>query len=207
MPEAKGASLPSARMQTLFDGISSIAMTLLVMNIQVPDSAAAMNNAELISLLYSMTPRFFVFILSFLLLASLWRIHHRQYQWIANLDGSLLWINIFWQLFIALLPFSASLIGQYGDHSVSAIVFHGNLLAIGFFSWLSWYYALKNKLVSPSITRQELQNNLYSALILPATALIALIAGFWFHGSSSQLYLLVIPFRLMLNKIILSKQA
>ena len=207
MPEAKGTNLPSARMQTLFDGISSIAMTLLVMNIQVPDSAAAMNNGELITLLYSMMPRFFVFILSFLLLASLWRIHHRQYQWIESLDGSLLWINIFWQLFIALLPFSASLIGEYGNHTVSALVFHGNLLAIGFFSWLSWYYALKNKLVSPSITKQEVRNNLYSVLILPATALVALIACFWFQGSSSQLYLLVIPFRMLINKFILPAPA
>ncbi len=206
MPEAKGASLPSARMQTLFDGISSIAMTLLVMNIQVPDSAAAMNNAELITLLASMTPRFFVFILSFLLLASLWRIHHRQYQWIDNLDGSLLWINIFWQLFIALLPFSASLIGQYGNHTASAFVFHGNLLAIGLCSWLSWYYAVKNRLTSPATSAQEIRNNLYSVLILPTVALIALIAGFWIPGSSSQIYLLIIPFRLMLNKIILSKQ-
>ena len=206
MPEAKGASLPSARMQTLFDGISSIAMTLLVMNIQVPDSAAAMNNAELITLLASMTPRFFVFILSFLLLASLWRIHHRQYQWIDNLDGSLLWINIFWQLFIALLPFSASLIGQYGNHAASAFVFHGNLLAIGLCSWLSWYYAVKNHLTSPATSAQEIRNNLYSVLILPTVALIALIAGFWIPGSSSQIYLLIIPFRLMLNKIILSKQ-
>lgn len=200
MPEAKGASLPSARMQTLFDGISSIAMTLLVMNIQVPDSASAMNNAELISLLYSMTPRFFVFILSFLLLASLWRIHHRQYQWIDNLDGSLLWINIFWQLFIALLPFSASLIGQYGDHAASAFVFHGNLLAIGLCSWLSWYYAVKNHLISPTTSALEIRNNLYSVLILPTVALIALIAGFWIPGTSSQIYLLIFPFRLWLNR-------
>ena len=207
MPEANWGNLPSARMQTLFDGVSSIAMTLLVMNIQVPDSAASMDNAELLNLLHSMAPRFFAFILSFLLLASLWRIHHRQYQWIESLDSGLLWINIFWQLFIALLPFSSQLIGQYSRHIVSALVFHGNLLAIGFCSWLSWHYAVKNHLVSPSTSKVEIKNNLYSVLILPATALIASVVCFWTPGNSSLTYLLIFPFRLIMNRTLFAKPA
>ena len=73
-------------------------------------------------------------------------------------------------------------------------------LAIGLCSWLSWYYAVKNHLISPTTSALEIRNNLYSVLILPTVALIALIAGFWIPGTSSQIYLLIFPFRLWLNR-------
>lgn len=203
MSEVKTILPSSIRIQTLFDGISAIAMTLLVLNIQLPDTTEKMDNSALLDLLSSMTPRFYIFILSFLLLASLWKVHHRQYSWIKRIDINLLWINILWLLFIALVPFSSSLIGENGHTTAGAFIFHSNLLLVGLISWLSWYYALKKKtLLDASTTNEEIKFNLYLVLILPFTAMSALVACFWIPAWSSYLYFLVIPLRPVLFLII-----
>ena len=90
--------------------------------------------------------------LSFLVLGSLWVNHHVTFHYITRSDGKLAWINIILLMFVALVPFSTSLLGEYINSQVAAAVFGINILLIMTTAMLMWIYVTgKNTLVDRAI--------------------------------------------------------
>ncbi|MBN1411092.1 MAG: DUF1211 domain-containing protein [Spirochaetales bacterium] len=193
--------LNTARIQGLADAIFAIAMTLLVLAIQIPELPGKADNPRIIKLLIELIPRFYVFALSFVLLASFWKIHHRQFHWINRLDETLLGINMIWFLTVVIVPFSSSLVGEHGSLTVASLFFHINLFCIGLFAFLSWGYAIWRGLVEQHLTRQELNYETCMSMILPVTAVIAAIVSIFVPSFSSLTYFLIIPIKFIVRKI------
>jgi len=160
------------RIETLVDGVFAIAMTLLVLGITVP-SIANPTEAGLYQALINLLPNFYSYFISFILLAVFWRINHNQFNRIKRADGTLLWIIIIWLLFVALLPFSAFFIGEYGNFRIPNIFFDLNLFAIGFLLFLNWRHALNSGLVD-GVDDEMKRTSLRLNLILPVISLLAL---------------------------------
>ena len=160
------------RIETLVDGVFAIAMTLLVLGITVP-SIANPTEAGLYQALINLLPNFYSYFISFILLAVFWRINHNQFNRIKRADGTLLWIIIIWLLFVALLPFSAFFIGEYGNFQIPNIFFDLNLFAIGFLLFLNWRHALNSGLVD-GVDDEMRRTSLRLNLLLPAISLLAL---------------------------------
>src|ERR1051326_7937395 len=118
----------TARLETLTDGIFAIAMTLLVLDIHVPDLVTATSNHELWSQLLIMWPRILSFIISFIILGMFWVSHHTEFRFIKKLDNKLIWLNMFFLLFVSLLPFSAALLGRYTENRVAIVVYGIHLI-------------------------------------------------------------------------------
>jgi len=183
------------RIETLVDGIFAIAMTLLVLGITVP-SIVNPTEADLYRALYDLLPNFYSYFISFVLLAVFWRINHTQFNRIKNADNTLLWIMIFWLLFVALVPFSAFFVGEYGNFQISNIFFDLNLFAIGFLLFLNWHHALNSGLVDESKIEVG-KSSLKITLMLPAISLIALGLTFlpflkvYGYGWTSLVYLAI----------------
>ena len=104
--------MDTKRLETLVDGIFAIAMTLLVLGLAVPVIHAPVTNASVQAAIFKLIPNFISLVVSFVLLAIFWKIHHRIFKQINKMNGTLLWINVIWLLFIVLVPFSASLTGR-----------------------------------------------------------------------------------------------
>src|SRR5690606_1715973 len=116
---------------TLADGIFAIAMTLLVLSIEVPtlpSGATALMISEYV--FNTLIPQISIYVLSFALLAVFWMNHHIFFV-IKRTNTTLLWINIFWLMSIAIFPFSTSMMGKYGVFQLSQIIFDINMLIIG----------------------------------------------------------------------------
>ncbi len=183
------------RIETLVDGVFAIAMTLLVLGITVP-SIANPTEASLYQALFNLLPNFYSYFISFILLAVFWRINHNQFSRINRADGTLLWITIIWLLFVALIPFSAFFVGEYGNFQIPTIFFDLNLFAIGFLLFLNGRHAFNSGLmddVDGELRRSSLRVN----LMLPVISLLAL--GITFlpfmkevgYGWSSIVYLII----------------
>src|SRR5689334_10970729 len=100
------------RLDQLSDGIFSIVMTLLVFEIRVPSLATPVSNLALWHAIKDLIPYFLSYILSFALLFTYWRAHHFFVSIYAkNVDNKLTNINILFFFFIALVPFTSSLLG------------------------------------------------------------------------------------------------
>ena len=107
------------RIETLTDGVFAIVMTLLILELQVPASTS--DPGSLANDLKVLLPSFLEYFVAFLLLGSFWVANHKQYQFISRSDNLFLWINIIGLVFIAIIPFSISLLGESRDNQLAAV--------------------------------------------------------------------------------------
>src|ERR1700737_1299223 len=101
------------RIEALTDGVFAVAMTLLVLDIKVPELPQPMATDELLRQLLALWPKFLSYVISFVILGVYWVGHHVQLSFIRRADRPLLWINILFLLWVALVPFSTALLGEY----------------------------------------------------------------------------------------------
>jgi uncharacterized membrane protein len=146
------AGLGTDRLETLTDGIFAIAMTLLVLNLQVPRIPAALASARLPHELSALWPKILSFVLSFVVVGVYWVGHHNQFHYIRRADRLFMWLNILFLLFIAVVPFSAGLLGTYVRQQIAVAIYGLNLVAVGAVLYLIWSYATADhRLVDPDL--------------------------------------------------------
>ncbi len=169
----ESASSPD-RLKALADGVFAIAMTLLVLELGVEEIAKTSANKELIHGLLEMWPRFLIYGLSFLILGIFWVIHHVIFDAIKRNDTPLVWLNILFLMFVALIPFSTSLFGKFGAKLITALIYGANMLLIFNLGWAIWAYATgKLRLVDsdldPALIRgANLMGLVYTLIMIPA---------------------------------------
>jgi len=179
------------RIEALTDGIYAIAMTLLVLNLALPevgtDQAVQLHDA-----LFEQAHKFFNYALSFILLAVFWIIHHDQFHFITRTNRTLLWLNISCLMFVALVPFTTSLSGDFPDETIAKLFFDLNLFILGILNSLNWVYATKGyRLVNRSMDPKRIASGTKRGMVTPLVALLAMglsvITPLW----SSCVYLLI----------------
>ncbi len=129
---AHGPQLSKHRIEALVDGIFAVAMTLLVIELKLPEHVQATSSAELLHVLGELTPTFGSWVISFLVLAIFWVGNHRLYSYVRHLDGPLTWYTILMLAGASLLPFASAVNGRFLSQlaqAVYAIVM--TLMAIG----------------------------------------------------------------------------
>ena len=182
---------PPQRLETLVDGIFAIAMTLLVLGIDVPTAADAAVGG-LWNALAERQQQFYNYALSFVLLANFWTAHHRQSRCIRRTDTVHLWINIALLLFICLVPFSTALSGNFPGQAAAKFVFHGNILAVSLMFLWNWAYAIHGRrLVDEDIDPRAVRFGRMRLGVAMVACLAAIGLTFADPGSSSYAYLLM----------------
>lgn len=145
-----GRGTDTGRIEYFSDAVFAIAMTLLVLDIPLPHVAPE----KLWSAILGLLPQFFAYALSFLVLALNWIFHHRKFRVIRSYDTGLIWINLVFLLFVAVLPFPTSLLSEYGSIGDAGVVLYA--AAVGILSalqtWL-WWYAFTHGHLDAEITR------------------------------------------------------
>ncbi len=189
------------RIEALTDGIFAIAMTLLVLTLAVPDISGPLSNTALQNSLSGLIPSFYTLVLSFILLALFWNIHHRIFQRIKEVNTILLWINMIWLLFIVLVPFSASLTGKYEQFTISHIVFNVNMLGISLFLALNTYYAHYSSFVHSKVNSAEITMIKRDNILFIGISLLALLLSFIIPRESGLVYILIFPLEYLIHKI------
>ena len=118
-----------ARLLTLSDGVFAIAMTLLALDLKVPDLDDP-TDAHLRTALGQNSASYWAFLVSFFVVASYWGRHRRLMRSVEATHPALIRDTMFLLFFVAIMPFPASLIGKYGSLPVSLAVYGGvNALA------------------------------------------------------------------------------
>ncbi len=188
------------RLETLVDGIFAIAMTLLVLDLAIPEITGPLSNEVVTNSLIKLLPNFISLVVSFILLALFWSIHHRIYNQIKLVNKHLLWINVIWLLFIVLVPFSASLTGKYGQYTISHVIFNLNMLGISFFLFLNWHYANRSDLLHENVHSNSIKVTKLTNIVFMLIVLIALALSFKLPSYSSLVYLLIFPLEYLLDR-------
>ena len=115
------------RIVNLSDGVFAIALTLLVLDIRVPNIPENVVGSELPGVLLSLWPKYLGYVLSFVVISTFWIIHHSIFRPIRAYDRNLLYINFLFLMFVAFVPFPTSLLGEYSNHQLPVAVYAATL--------------------------------------------------------------------------------
>jgi len=121
------------------DAVFAIAITLLVIELKIPE-LEELNNQAMTNALIHTIPHFFSFLLSFMIIGIYWKAHHRMFYYVINYNGRLLWLNLFFLFFIALMPFSSNIFGVYSGLNTAFFLYVSNISMLALFNYLLYGY-------------------------------------------------------------------
>jgi uncharacterized membrane protein len=113
------------RLETCSDGVFAIVITLLVLDIKLPES----NVLGLAQALKESLPRIAAYVLSFAIIGLYWISHLRSFELIAKVDGAVFWINLLLLLLVSFIPFPTALLGRYPNEALPIVIYGLTLIA------------------------------------------------------------------------------
>jgi uncharacterized membrane protein len=129
------------RIGALSDGVFAIAMTLIVLEIHVPELSDGATDGDLWNALLLLAPRFVTYLLSFLTLGIFWAGQQTQLNHMSRANRDLSWIYVGFLAFVALMPFTTSLLAEHIELRLALIIYWLNIVVLGMILYLAWIYA------------------------------------------------------------------
>ena len=161
------------------DAVFAIAITLLVLEIKVPEIEGH-TDIDLLNTLLHLTPKFIGFFVSFFVIGQNWVVHHKLFGFVKGYNGTLLWLNLFFLLSIVLMPFSTALYSENVRINLSFIIYCINVAASGVFNFMLWKYIGNKKHNLSNLAEHKDLLNFFTArsLAVPLSFGIGLLLSF-----------------------------
>ena len=119
------------RLGALSDGIFAVAMTLLVLDLNLPLKGLIHNNGQLWHALAGMSPQFISYVMSFITLGIFWNGQQVQLNSFSNSNRHLSWIHIAFLFAVSIMPFSTRLLAEFISLKGALLCYWGNMLVLG----------------------------------------------------------------------------
>jgi len=132
------------RMILFSDAVFAIAITLLIIEIKIPELGDKETLVEAFTKNNTFNG-FFGLALSFAIVGQFWTNHHRLFGYVNNYTGALLWLNLHMLFWIILMPFSSALSSKYFSHNSVWMLYCFNLFMIGISIYFLWRYITNPK--------------------------------------------------------------
>lgn len=184
--------LKTSRIEMLADGVFAIVVTLLVIDIHVPQLTGPIAAIELPHSLESLIPRILSYVMSFLIVGIYWIGHHQMSHYIKRADRPFLWLNIIYLMFVAFLPFSTALLAQYTDQPIAVAIYGFNLILSGLALFCIWWYAShKHRLIDKDLSGEFIYLVKKRILTAPLLYILAIIFAFLSTKISLVIFIIV----------------
>jgi uncharacterized membrane protein len=171
------------RIGALSDGVFAIAMTLIVLEIHVPELPPGSTDGDLFSALGLLGPRFVTYLLSFLTLGIFWSGQQTELNHMARADRDLSWIHIGFLAFVSLMPFTTSLLAENIELRLALLIYWANIAVLGFVLLIGWAYAKRAGLLKeeagPEVDRAVRRRILVAQALYAFGALLCVISTTW----------------------------
>lgn len=169
-------ALSAHRSEALTDGIYAVAMTLLVIELKLPDHAMVHGSQDLLAALAGLLPKVLAWFISFFVLAIFWFGHHRAFGHVRHADGKLVALNVGQLAFVSLMPFSCALIGEHGRELVSQVIYSLNMAGLAMFAWLTSRYIHRHPdsrlMAMPDLAYRGVKIRLFGLTFVSALAVV-----------------------------------
>jgi len=172
--------MDKARLEAFSDGVFAIAITLLVLDLHVPE----VGDGSLAHALYRQWPADVSYTVSFITIGIIWVNHHNVFRHLERCDRRLLFLNVFMLLTVALIPYPTALISHYArtPNATPAAVFYGAVMVVMALCFNAiWHYSVRAGLLGPGADPREVSGITRSFVPGPflylAGTLIALVSA------------------------------
>jgi uncharacterized membrane protein len=131
-----------SRIVAFSDGVFAIAITLLVLQINIPEQLPEGQSVG--DAIWDQRGDLLAFALSFAVIGRLWLVHHRFFADVTHFDGGLMGLNLLYLGFVVLIPFSSEVLGDFGDTEAGVILYAANLSLTNLVGALMFLYSARH---------------------------------------------------------------
>lgn len=146
----------TTRVEAFSDGVFAIALTLLILEIKVPDLNDFSTNEKLFNALKGLWPSYFAFILSFFAVLIMWINHHGFFKYLRKINPAFMYANGFLLLMVTFINFPTAILGKYINtpaFNMASAFYCGSMVILSVAYNLLWFSAAyKRKLVKDEIS-------------------------------------------------------
>jgi uncharacterized membrane protein len=158
------------------DAVFAIAITLLALEIRLPESESLLDDRELFEQLTGVWHSYLGFFISFMVIGVFWMAHHRKFRLIKRFDSRLMMLNLLMLMVIAFIPFPSSLISKYPGQT--ATIFYALTMILGelLLGLIWWYASWNNRLTDLDVNQRRRQfiNPIATSLVFALSIGVAL---------------------------------
>lgn len=193
----------NARLETFSDGIFAIAITLLVIEVQVPTLKFVNSTAQLWTALGHNWPFYFSFLLSFITIFISWVNHHLFFRLIDKSSTKFIYANGFFLLSIILMPFATMLLAEFflTNYLAPAVIIYSFITLLTDLGWiiLAKIVLATNTLATNKISEKIIKRILKKSIIAAIIYAVCTILAFWFPLIIISILALIRSYYLYMN--------
>ncbi len=171
------------RLSALSDGVFAFAMTLLVLDLRLPEQTAIHSEHDLWRALAALAPNLVIYLMGFLTLGIFWNGQQTQLNYIERGSRDLSWLHLAFLFTITLMPFSTRLLAEFLHYRTAVLVYWVNILAPGALLYASWKYVSRHDMIRPDAPpeiRAAICRRVYYAQMLYALgAALCVFGSLW----------------------------
>ena len=176
-PSAGGPSGLDARERLVLfsDAVFAISITLLAIDLRLPDRPGGYDDASLVAAVVALGPAILAYALSFFVIAMFWLGHLRTLRVVVRIDSRFIALNLLFLAFVAIVPFPTSVVATEGDLASATILYALFGASLALLSMLLWVYATRiGHLVTDRVTPEIARRFTYRTTIVPALFLVSI---------------------------------
>ena len=186
------------RIAAFTDGVMAVAITLLVLNIEVPHVGPGQSLGD--ALWDDVLPSLSAYALAFALVGRFWVIHHNLFEKLRTFDRTLMGLNLLFLALVVLMPFCAQLYDVYTSRPAAAAVLGGTLGLLALVNGAMTAHVLRQGFVHEH-RRQETEPSLPVGVGLTTVFLLSVPAAFVSVHLAEALWISTIVLRYPLRRL------
>jgi len=177
-----------ARLEALSDGVFAVSMTLLVLDLRVPTSAAAAvhGEADIWHLVLAYSPKLLTYLMSFMTLGIFWVGQQAQLNLLARTDRDFAWLHIGFLAAVSLTPFSTAFLSEFITYRIPLLVYLFNIQMLGLLLYGSWQLARRHALMKDDLP-SNINRIIFRRIVIAQTlytfgAALCVFSTYWSIG-------------------------
>jgi uncharacterized membrane protein len=186
------------RVANFSDAVFAIALTLLVVSIDIP----SVKGSELGHALDELRPQIQSFFIGFAVIAFYWFGHHAFFAVLRAVDTGLMVLNAAYLAAIAFVPFPTALVGEYGEQPIAVVILALTLGAASLLDTLMLTWAARRDLLRAPMTPSEYRHGWMASLIPAVVLAISIPIAYVDSGLAMLSWLLIFPAERILDRVV-----
>jgi uncharacterized membrane protein len=194
-------AMAAGRLEALGDGVFSVAMTILVIELQLP-SVQGNSWKDLRHALYEIKQEIFCYLISFIILGIMWYGHRMVFEYISKTNRYFIFLGVLFYMVVCLVPFSARFLAAHTFDWYAIFMYGLNLSMCNLTLYAQWIYGIHR----PTLHAREIPAEVKAEakllfLISPVLYSIAIGFSFYFPMISILIYFITPILYLIPNKL------
>ena len=191
----------STRLEGLGDGIFSVAMTILVIELKLPD-VKGNNWHQFLNALWQSSHGLLCYVISFIILGIMWFGHRMMFEYIAKTNRYFIFLGVLFYMIVCLVPFSTRFLAEHTLQWYAILMYGLNLSLCNLTLYMQWNYGInRTSLLERTVPDEVKKEARVSFLLSPLVYSLAIIISFFFPAISIGIYVITPLVYLLPNKL------